>query len=170
MPNRPLARLLFAQGGQCFFCEKPLPETEASVEHLVASFHGGGDQDDNCVACCKTLNMLLGRRSLKEKIQVVLNQKGKFECPNGAGSKVKKTPPQTPPKTTKLADERYAQVLSNLKQRGNAKPRTLPKLKNMIVALFQDKLSPPEVDALVWRLESSRVISIDKLKLTYLKS
>jgi len=38
--------------------------------------------DENCVACCKAVNALLGSMSLKEKIQVVLNQQGQFKCPN----------------------------------------------------------------------------------------
>lgn len=86
MPTKPLDRLMFAQGGICFFCKKPLPKSEASVEHLVASANGGSNSDENCVACCKAVNALLGSMSLKEKIQVVLNQKGQFKCPNGTGS------------------------------------------------------------------------------------
>lgn len=73
---------MFAQGGQCFFCKKTLPKSDASVEHLVASANGGTNKDDNCVVCCKSLNSLLGSMTLKEKIAVVLNQKGKFKCPN----------------------------------------------------------------------------------------
>lgn len=44
-----------------------------------------GSNLENCVACCKTVNTLCGSLSLKEKIQVVLNQRGKFRCPNGNG-------------------------------------------------------------------------------------
>ena len=167
MPNKTLTRLLFAQGGQCFFCAKPLPVTEASVEHLVASSNGGSDHDGNCVACCKYLNVLLGSRSLKEKIQVVLNQKGPFECPNHAQKTLKKTAPQALPKATKLVAERCVQVVENLKQRGTAKPGTVPRLKNTIATLFQNKLSQQEVDALVRQLENSRVISVNGSKLTY---
>ena len=83
MPTKPIDRLMFAQGGQCFFCKKTLSKAEASVEHLLASSHAGTNKDDNCVVCCKALNALLGSMTLKEKIQVVLNQKGKFKCPNG---------------------------------------------------------------------------------------
>jgi len=54
MPTTPLQRLLFAQGGDCFFCRKKLGKAEASVEHLVALTHGGRDNDENCVACCKS--------------------------------------------------------------------------------------------------------------------
>lgn len=78
-----LDRLLFAQGGRCFFCNAPLDKLDASVEHLVASANGGKSDDGNCVACCKTLNQLLGSKSIKDKIQIVLNQRGDFHCPGG---------------------------------------------------------------------------------------
>ena len=83
MATTALDRLLFAQGGDCFFCHQALPRGEASVEHLVASTLGGGDNDENCVACCKTLNRLFGRMSLKEKMQLLLKQRGDFQCPGG---------------------------------------------------------------------------------------
>lgn len=165
MSNNTLTRLLYEQGGLCFFCEKDLPVTDASVEHLVARSNGGRDQDENCVACCKSLNLWLGNKSVKEKIRVVLNQKGQFECPNGIQRKVKKTKRQAS-KAGKSVAGRYAKVVANLKQR-EAKPRTVPKLKNLIVALFQSKLSKDKVDALVGQLESRGVISIDGSKLTY---
>jgi hypothetical protein len=59
MPTKPIERLMFAQGGQCFFCRKPLQKAEASVEHLVGLAHGGKDNDENCVACCKALTISL---------------------------------------------------------------------------------------------------------------
>jgi hypothetical protein len=157
MAIKPLTRLLFAQGGQCFFCKHPLPVADASVEHLVASSNGGPDRDDNCVVCCKELNALLGCMSLKEKIQVVLNQRGQFKCPNGVQAK---TGLEGAPKATSVSAERYAQVIANLKQRGSAKPRTVAKLKTTIASLFQNKLSAQELDALIQQLQHQRVISI----------
>jgi hypothetical protein len=101
MPTTSMSRLLFAQGGDCFFCKAPLPKSEASVEHLVASANGGSDHDKNCVVCCKALNALLGSMSLKEKLQVVLNQKGKFTCPERQSSdkarSASPTKPAAPP-------------------------------------------------------------------------
>ena len=61
---------MFVQGGLCFFCKQPLPRAEASVEHLLAGANGGSSKDENCVACCKSINALLGSMSLKEKFQV----------------------------------------------------------------------------------------------------
>jgi hypothetical protein len=84
MPTKPLDRLLFIQGNKCFFCQKKLIKAEASVEHLWAKSKGGPNNDGNCVSCCKSLNSLLGDMSLKEKFAVVLNQNGKFKCPNSS--------------------------------------------------------------------------------------
>src|SRR3954471_8737843 len=105
MPTRPLDRLMFAQGGLCFFCKQPLTKADASVEHLMASANGGSNGDENCVACCKAVNALLGSMSLKAKFQVVLNQKGQFKCPNrtekpNASAPVRKTLDPGPPKSS----------------------------------------------------------------------
>ena len=164
MPNRPLKRLLLAQKGRCFFCQKKLQDTDASVEHLVASSKGGSNRDDNCVACCKSLNILLGSKPLKEKIRVVLNRKGK--CPTRPQKKITKTVPPAPPKATKLPPQSYTQVVANLNKRGNAKPGTVPALKNCIVTSFP-KLSLDQADVLVQQLRSRRVILTDGSKVIY---
>jgi len=78
---KQLDKLLFEQGGDCFFCGKPLAKPDASVEHLFAQANGGTSADENVVACCKTLNALLSNKPLKEKFLVVLRQKGAFRCP-----------------------------------------------------------------------------------------
>lgn len=83
---KQLDRLIFEQGGDCFFCRQPLSKSDASIEHLVAVANGGPNHEDNCVACCKAVNALLGSKSLKNKIQVILNQRGEFRCPASAGS------------------------------------------------------------------------------------
>ena len=99
MGIKPLDRLLFAQGGACFFCSAQLPRAEATVEHLVAQAHGGSNADHNCVACCRDMNMLLGSLSLKEKLRIVLNQKGKFICPKRTASGAAAAPPNAAPRS-----------------------------------------------------------------------
>ena len=42
-----------------FFCNSPIPEAEASVEHLIASAGGGTNDDSNCVVCRRTLRAVL---------------------------------------------------------------------------------------------------------------
>jgi hypothetical protein len=170
MPTKPLDRLMFAQGALCFFCKKPLAKTEASVEHLVASANGGSNNDENCVACCKAVNALLGSMSLKEKIQVVLNQKGQFKCPNGARSSKAAAKPDTARRVSdavETKEKRIKQIVANLKQRGDQKPRNVPALKRTIASLFPGGLPDPELTALVQELESLGKVHISETKVTY---
>ncbi len=53
------------------------------MEHLVPVSQKGTDEAENLVACCKTLNGIFGHMNVKEKLRVLLNQRGKFICPNG---------------------------------------------------------------------------------------
>jgi len=78
---------MFVQGRNCFFRKSPVAKADGSTEHLFARANGGGNNDENCVACCKALNSVLGSLSLKEKFQVVLNQKGNFKCPSCIGAR-----------------------------------------------------------------------------------
>lgn len=158
MPTRPLDRLIFAQGGLCFFCRDPLPKADASVEHLVASANGGRNDDENCVVCCKAMNALLGSMSLKEKIQVVLNQKGQFKCPNG---------PQTASAKPKAETNRYAVVVANLHQRGAAKPKSVKTLSSTIRALFQKDITDKELSTILQQLETDGVLTIAGTKVSY---
>lgn len=170
MPTKPLDRLMFAQGGLCFFCKEPLPKADASVEHLLASANGGGNADDNCVACCKAVNALFGHMSLKEKFQVVLNQKGSFKCPNGVkatkeGSRVISPPKPAP--AAKTESDTFNMVVANLRQRGNARPRTLKTLTGTVASLFPKGLPKSEIAALVKKLETTGKVSISEGKVSY---
>lgn len=168
MPTKSLDRLMFTQGGLCFFCREPLPKGEESVEHLVAKANGGSNNDENCVVCCKAVNHLFGSMSLKEKVRVVLNQRGQFKCP--AGKVQAGTTPKSPAKphpATQTRDERLAIVLANLQQRGKAKPRTMKTLRSTISALFGKKLSEKELDALIEELLSSGAVAVEGTKLSY---
>ena len=163
MPTQPIDRLLFVQGGACFFCKGHLAKAEASVEHLVAQTHGGSDNDENCVVCCKTLNSLFGRFSLKEKIQIVLNQKGDFRCPRSAQPAAVQTlksevadpalepalepalkPPLKPPLKPAPSEPREA-VLEDLRRRGNSRPGKPDRLLNTIKATLVSQGQPPEL-------------------------
>ncbi|MDP1673753.1 MAG: HNH endonuclease [Burkholderiales bacterium] len=167
MPTKPLERLIFAQGGLCFFCDEPLPIGEASVEHLVASAKGGDSNLENCVACCKTVNTLLGSMSLKQKFQVVLNQRGEFKCP---ARKAKVPAPKTSVKLPTVAQaksERLKLVVDKLRERGDLRPKKLTSLRNFIATQFGNKLTDKELDALLNGLQSAGTIAIDGTKLTY---
>lgn len=170
MPTKPIDRLLFAQGGQCFFCNQPIPPGQATVEHLVASANGGTNDAQNCVVCCKTLNTLLGRMSLKEKIRVVLNQKGAFRCPNGNRTAPKSKPAQKTPKTARqilAPDERLEAVLADLHKRGAARPRSVKTLTGTISALFQNALSDQQIQEVIDSLQSKGIVLISDTKVSY---
>jgi hypothetical protein len=168
MPTKPLDRLMF---GLCFFCREPLLQSEASVEHLVASANGGGNGDDNCVACCKALNALLGSMSLKEKIQLVLNQKGHFKCPNRAGPRkavvVDAVVRTSNPQASKSLSEKVAWIIADLQKRGSARPRTMRTLSSTIGALFQKQISEHEISSRIERLRTDGVIAVAGTKMSY---
>ena len=171
MPTKPLERLIFAQGGSCFFCKRQLQKAEASVEHLVALTHGGRDNDENCVACCKALNNLFGRMSLKEKLHVVLNQRGDFKCPGALSPAV--AVPKLPQekvvaKASRTRAQKFALVVADLQKRGNAKPGTVEKLLNTIRShLLQ--LSEPgnEAESLLQELAARAFVTVSEEKVTY---
>ena len=170
MPTKQLDRLMFAQGGQCFFCKQQLPKAEASVEHLFAKANGGDNNDENCVACCKAVNALLGSMSLKEKIQVVLNQKGQFKCPNGAGTgkatpKTKEKPATSP--AHKPSSDHFTLVVANLKQRSHSRPRKLKTLSSTIASLFPKSITEAELNALIQQFQESGKVTITDNNVTY---
>jgi hypothetical protein len=164
MPTKPIERLLFAQGGLCFFCQRQLPPGDASVEHLVAISNGGDNVDDNCVACCKALNSLLGRMSLKEKLRVFLNQKGAFKCPNGVARENGNSKEKG---SATSIESRLALVASDLRKRGAARPRTLESLSSTINALFQKKLTSQQIASLLAELQTKGFVSVTDTKVSY---
>ena len=169
MPTKPIDRLMFAQGGLCFFCKKPLPKNEASVEHLLASANGGSNSDENCVACCKAINALFGSMSLKEKIQVVLNQKGQFKCPNEVEKTKTSAPASEPPDSEppKSLTDRLSLIIADIKKRGTARPATVKTLTSTISVLFQNKLEEKELSALLNQLQTKGWVVVNGTKVSY---
>ena len=178
MPTTPLQRLIFAQGGDCFFCSQKLTKSDASVEHLVALTHGGKDNDENCVACCKSLNNLFGRMSLKEKLQIVINQRGTFVCPARISTPESKpippkkvvqkivAPKQIAQKTNH--EDRFALVVTALQKRGTARPATVDKLLNTIKTHMAQLGEPvSEADALLGELRARSFVAVADDKVTY---
>lgn len=156
---KQLERLTFLQGGLCFFCRQPLPAGDASVEHLLASANGGTNREENCVACCKALNALFGDKFLKEKLQIVLNQRGQFKCPKGtAGAQAIVPVPQ---------DEQLDIIVADLQKRGSARPRKVTTLRNTINAVMKKQLTEEELSSLIARLQALKIIVISDTKVTY---
>lgn len=175
MPTKPIDRLMFAQGGLCFFCSLPLPKDEASVEHLVPISRAGSNSDENCVACCKTINALLGSMSLKEKIRVVLNQKGKFVCPNGTATIVAAPMLVPEPLATTSSNptpkvDNYAVVLADLKKRGTSRPRKVETLKSTIRATVKNAkgtLTEAQLETLFKHLQVNAKVLVEGDKVSY---
>lgn len=157
---------MFLQGGLCFFCKEPLPAGEASVEHLVASANGGSNSEENCVACCKSLNALLGDKSIKEKLQIALNQRGGFKCPKKTGSSLTIESPVMSQAASTL-DEKISLVVADLQKRGSARPRKVTTLRNTIHALFKKQLTDHELSLLVEQLQALGIIVASDTKVTY---
>jgi hypothetical protein len=156
---KQLERLLFLQGHRCFFCGQAIPDGEASIEHLVASANGGTKDDDNCVVCCKSVNMALGHLSVKAKLQAVLNHRGRFACPLSAESRALSN--------VESKVDRMAVVIADLCKRGSARPRRVTTLKNTMNAAFQMSLSEPELDLLLSQLQARGFIAIEDTKVSY---
>lgn len=138
--------------------------SEASVEHLVASANGGSNKDENCVVCCKSLNALLGSMSLKEKVKVVLNQHGRFKCPNDGGMP---NAASAAVHTSKSPVERLSLIINDLRKRGSARPRTLKTLASTIGALFQKTLSEHEISLLIARLTTQGIVVVSGTRVSY---
>lgn len=158
---KQLERLMYLQGGCCFFCGQPIPAGEASIEHLLAKANGGGNGDDNCVACCKTLNALLGSRALKEKLTIILNQQGQFKCPMMPLPSTSIAAKATP------VDENTAAVIADLQKRGSARPRKLDTLRNTITSLKQFKFKEEDVVSILEQLQTNGYVTIQDGKVTY---
>ncbi|MBL8816002.1 MAG: hypothetical protein JNL58_08225 [Planctomyces sp.] len=188
---KQLERLLFLQGGRCFFCREPIPKGEASVEHLLASSNGGSREDANCVVCCKTLNAALGNLTVKAKLEAILNQNSKFRCPRpGSSPQVSTKPSDEKPATDdqpqasnssedseaaesssgiqrSLMESRIEVVLERLKRQSSSRPQRLSTLTNAIRTYFQKSLSPAEIECLLVRLQSLGYITLDRTKVRY---
>lgn len=160
---KQLERLLLFQGNRCFFCDEPIPEGEASVEHLVASANGGGNDDENCVACCRSLNAAFGSHPYKEKLRAILNHRGRFKCPRDSvviTTKANGSATDTPP-------DRMTIVLTDLQKRGAARPRKVATLRNTIAAIFRKQISEEEVTALLSNLVASGRVIVNDQQVSY---
>lgn len=157
MAQTTLDRLLFEQGGRCFFCQALITRSEASVEHLLAVKHGGTKADGNCVACCKSLNSVLGSHTLREKFRIILSQPAPFRCPRDTQETT--TTPAPPP--TDLD-----KVISNLRKRLGKLPKDWTKLHKTVSDLLHEP-SAPTVDAIVAQLRERGLVHEDAGTLRY---
>jgi hypothetical protein len=162
---KQLDRLLFFQGNRCFFCEQPIPEGEASVEHLVASSNGGCNDDDNCVACCKSINVAFGNRPYKEKLRALISHRGLFTCPTNSSRKVETIPSLSTPVFDLKAH--LSAIVADLQKRGESRPKKLTTLHNTIASAFQKKLSEDQLSTLLTHLVAVGYIVVNESSVTY---
>jgi hypothetical protein len=159
--------------------KSPLPKSDASIEQLFACAHTGGNNDENCVACCKSLNAIFGSMSLKDKFQVVLNQKGNFKCPGGIGvvggvanaaivkAKLRPVALSNGFASKSPKPDSFALVVANLKLRGNARPRTIKTLNTNIANLFPKGIAKDEIEAIIEKLQSTGAVTHSEGKVSY---
>ena len=166
MATPKLDQLLFAQGGLCFFCRAPIPRSKATIEHLVATSNGGRNDVENCVACCAAINRLLGSMSLKEKVQVVLNQKGEFRCPDSVAPAKKKTATRKPARASSQSS-RFSEALAFLQNNSKARPASVKTLRSSLHNKLKKETTEEELTALVSELRDAGYIKIAGDKVEY---
>lgn len=171
MATTTLERLLFQQGGLCFFCKDPLSKAEASIEQLLATAHGGTNRDTNRVACCATLGRVLGGLPLKDKFEVVLRQKGRFVCPKGQAARPQE--PATaqsrgvmPMPASNMAE--LQRVVEELRQRGKARPGNDRTLRSTLETFCSRQKLGCSVDEILCLLVTDGTVMVDGTgKVTY---
>jgi hypothetical protein len=156
MSSKLLDRLLFAQGQSCFFCSRPLSRNAASVEHLLAKCHAGTNAIDNCVACCQELNSLFGSMTLKEKMAVVLHQRGDFRCPQTLQELSNPVEPLAPARL--ISQELLAAAIADLSKYVAQRPRTLQALQNHLTTSLRRQLDGASAQALVDHLRAIGIV------------
>jgi hypothetical protein len=171
MGAKVLENLIFIQGSRCFFCNKHLPQQKASIEHLLATSKGGTNTDDNRVACCKTINGILGNKSIKEKFDIVLRQEGSFCCPEDKHA-ARDLPASTSliPVTAAPATNdvpAYEKVLDCLRKQPKARPATSKALKRAVNNWLKN-YPKANSDHVINQLIKSGIIAVDNDKVTYL--
>jgi len=164
---KQIERLLFLQGNLCFFSHHPNPKGEESIEHLSARANGGNNVDENCVACCKSVNAALGSLWIKEKFRAILSHRSGFTCPRHNASD---TSPKAAGSLTaqKIAERLLPEALANLKKRGTKRPAKLTTLRNALGASFPDA-NTEVIDALLRLLRNRRHVDVKGTKVVYPK-
>ncbi len=63
--------------------------------------------------------------------------------------------------------EQIAVIVTNLRQRGNSKPRSVKTLSSTINSIFSKKLSESELSSLINQLKTRGIIHVDDTKVSY---
>ncbi|WP_145211980.1 HNH endonuclease [Gimesia alba] len=57
------------QKGLCKWCGFYVPENEATLDHIVALSHGGGNGSDNLCMACEPCNLKRGNKCTAEELR-----------------------------------------------------------------------------------------------------
>ena len=82
-----LERMLYLQGGKCFFCGELLVVADASIDPLLPLSQAGQRVESNEVVCHKSVNEAFGAMDLKRKMEFILRSSGRFYCPEAKKTK-----------------------------------------------------------------------------------
>jgi len=104
------------------------------------------------------------RRSVKEKLRVILLQRGALSCP--AKSNVATEKPTKPLLSLSL-EQRAAYVREVFGKKKPNRPRTKKALKNSIHSMFQGNLTSEEIESLFDVLVAENDIQLDDKKVVY---
>lgn len=74
-------RLLYLQGGLCFYCRRKLDLSDATIEHVIPKSMGGKNDESNVVVCCRAINSLFSNMTPKEKFEALIAWHGPMPCP-----------------------------------------------------------------------------------------
>jgi hypothetical protein len=163
---KQLQRLLFQQGNRCFFCAEPIPEGQASVEHLDALSNGGVKSDRNCVVCCRAVNLALGNLSVKEKFRAILCQPSPFTCPSVSQAGLVAARDESDAEDERVAEGLIEDVIANLRKQGIARPTRLATLGNHVRNSFAT-VNQAVYEHLLERLRERGVVKDDGDRVEY---
>ena len=64
-------------GNDCFFCGKPMPEDDKTIEHLIPLAQGGPDKLSNMALAHEDCNMAFGHMDICEKVKIAIRNRTK---------------------------------------------------------------------------------------------
>ena len=67
-----LAYLSIRDGWACFYCDRELTATTATVEHIVSTSHGGPTHADNLCLSCESCNAAMGSMPAVTKMRLAI--------------------------------------------------------------------------------------------------
>ncbi len=137
---------------------------DATVEHLVAQSNGGLSADDNCVACCRAINNLLGNKSYKEKLRIVLQHRPQFTCPRPKAESEETLPTLD---ADGVARKRFELVFSKLEKQVRNRPLKVESLRNAIANVFDGQVEDDDVERIIAELQSTGYITIENKSVIY---